>query len=215
MRSLLRKNAIFFIPYIIILAFSLCLLLFFDKASIHLFINRFHSSSFDFFFTYFTHLADGLLILFIGIIFFAFNKERSLFILVSFGISSAITQILKKVIYHEQLRPSVFFNDLSNLYIVPGVDIHGYFSFPSGHTAGAFCLATCLVLSGSNTKLQLFLLLYALLAAYSRMYLSQHFLVDVVVGSTIGVCSALVVYPIFYHWMFLKKIFPNKKNAGK
>ncbi|CAG0951487.1 MAG: phosphatase PAP2 family protein [Bacteroidetes bacterium] len=215
MRSLLRKNAIFFIPYIIILAFSLCLLLFFDKASIHLFINRFHSAFFDFFFKYFTHLADGFLILFIGILFFAFNKERSLFILVSFGISSAITQILKKVIYHEQLRPSVFFNDLSNLYIVPGVDIHGYFSFPSGHTAGAFCLATCLVLSGSKAKLQLFLLLYALLAAYSRMYLSQHFLVDVVVGSTIGVCSALVVYPICYHWMLLKKIFPVEKNAGK
>lgn len=215
MRILLRKNAIFFIPYIILLAFSLCILLLFNKASIHLFINRFHSGFFDFFFKYFTHLADGLFILFIGILFFAFNKIRSLFILVSFGLSSAVTQILKKVIYYEQLRPGVFFNDLSNLYIVPGVDIHGYFSFPSGHTTGAFCLATCLVLSDNKTKWHLFLLLYALLAAYSRMYLSQHFLVDVVVGSTIGVCSAFVVYPVFYRWKFLKKIFPNEKNTGK
>jgi membrane-associated phospholipid phosphatase len=211
MKSLLRKNLFFFIPYIIVLAISSSILLLYNKASIHLFINKFHTPFLDYFFKYFTHLADGIFVFIIGVLIFLNNKKRSLYILLSFGLSSAIAQILKKVFYFEHLRPSIFFSDLSNLYIVPGIEIHGYFSFPSGHATSAFCIATCLVISGSNRAAQICLFLYALVAAYSRMYLSQHFLVDVVIGSIIGVICATIIYPLFYYWNFLNKnSFLNK-----
>jgi membrane-associated phospholipid phosphatase len=41
--------------------------------------------------------------------------------------------------------------------------------------------------------------LCAILVAFSRIYLSQHFLIDVVAGSFIGVASANVVFRIFNH----------------
>jgi len=215
MKSLLRKNLFFFIPYILVLAFSSCILLLYNKAVIHLFINQFHTSYLDIFFKYFTHLADGIFVFFVGLFIFIINRKKSAYVLLSFGISSAIAQILKKVFYSEHIRPSIFFSDLNNLYIVPGIDIYGYFSFPSGHATSAFCIATCLTLSGSNKATHILLFLYALLAAYSRMYLSQHFLVDVVVGSIIGVLCAATIYPIFYNWHFINSNSFLNKNVNK
>jgi len=37
----------------------------------------------------------------------------------------------------------------------------------------------------------------AILVAYSRIYLSQHFLTDVLAGSLIGVSIAMIVYYVF------------------
>ncbi|RYD68900.1 MAG: phosphatase PAP2 family protein [Sphingobacteriales bacterium] len=71
-------------------------------------------------------------------------------------------------------------------------------SFPSGHTASAFCLFTLLALFVANKKYGLFFLLMALLVAYSRIYLSQHNFIDTYVGAWIGILSALVIYFYFY-----------------
>jgi membrane-associated phospholipid phosphatase len=40
--------------------------------------------------------------------------------------------------------------------------------------------------------------LLAVLAAYSRVHLSQHWLIDVYVGSIIGVCFSILVFIVFY-----------------
>jgi membrane-associated phospholipid phosphatase len=37
----------------------------------------------------------------------------------------------------------------------------------------------------------------ALTAAWSRIYLAQHFFIDVYVGSIIGTCSSLLLYMVF------------------
>jgi membrane-associated phospholipid phosphatase len=82
---------------------------------------------------------------------------------------------------------------------VPGIDLHHTLAFPSGHTTTAFAL---LILAGFiiNRKYALFgLMLIAWLAGISRVYLSQHFLIDVLGGSLLGVFSAL-----FFYWYFRK-----------
>jgi membrane-associated phospholipid phosphatase len=56
--------------------------------------------------------------------------------------------------------------------------------------------------------------------AFSRVYLSQHFLVDVLAGSLLGTLSAL-----FFYWYFqrlkpqwldcsLRDLFPGRKNKA-
>jgi membrane-associated phospholipid phosphatase len=57
---------------------------------------------------------------------------------------------------------------------------------PSGHSASAFALATILILLTKNKLLQVMLMLLAILVAVSRVYLFQHFMVDTIVGATIG-----------------------------
>ena len=65
-------------------------------------------------------------------------------------------------------------------------------SFPSGHTTGAFTAATCVFLF--NRKLGAALYGYAALVAFSRMYLYVHYPTDILGGIVLGVFSALLAY---------------------
>ncbi len=109
-------------------------------------------------------------------------------------LASIITQILKHTVYSDAVRPKKFFEGIHDLYFVPGVDNHLYNSFPSGHSTCAFSLYLALALLIPNKILKLILFFIALLIGYSRIYLSQHFLEDVYVGSLIGVSITIWVY---------------------
>ena len=69
-------------------------------------------------------------------------------------------------------------------------------SFPSGHTACAFAIYFCLSMMVKNNWLKFFFFFLALLTAFTRVYLSQHFFMDVYGGSLVGAFSALVAYLI-------------------
>ena len=130
----------------------------------------------------------------------------------------ATLQIMKHTICHA--RPvSVFenFHDVT-LPLVEGVTMYHGNSFPSGHASTFFMFCTCCVIilachysqknkAYSLRSLLLFyasllvLLVLAALGAYSRVYLSQHFISDVCVGSIIGFTT-----PFLMFYLFKKKI---------
>jgi undecaprenyl-diphosphatase len=64
-------------------------------------------------------------------------------------------------------------------------------SFPSGHSATSFACAT--VLSAFAPRLRLPLYLLATLIALSRLYNGDHFPLDVLAGSLLGVLTALLL----------------------
>jgi membrane-associated phospholipid phosphatase len=66
-------------------------------------------------------------------------------------------------------------------------------SFPSGHTSAAFSLFICLALITPRKWAPLWVV-SAWAVAYSRIYLSQHFLEDVLLGSVIGLFSTIAIY---------------------
>ena len=73
----------------------------------------------------------------------------------------------------------------------------GFSSFPSGHSTTVFALATMLALFEKNKKWNILYLLGALGVGYSRIYLGQHFLGDVLVGSGLGMLVAVLVYWLY------------------
>ena len=108
-------------------------------------------------------------------------------------ITLGITQLCKHTIFEDEHRPSYFYEHLS---IVDGTDHHKNNSFPSGHTSAAFTFATILALIYEYRVLQYLLPMLASLVAISRIYLGQHFLMDVLVGGILGVFIASISYTL-------------------
>jgi len=202
MLSFLKKNKAFFIPYFIFLLAGGIALVLWSKTEIHLYINSFHSPFADMFFSAWTWLGLGAMILPVAII-LAFVRLRYLIISVlGFLISGGINDLLK-IIFHSP-RPQSIFKELHrSLYLVPKVDMYSDFSFPSGHTATGFCMFCLLALYTKNNFFKFLFFLIAFLIAYSRMYLSEHFLKDVYAASLIGVGSALLTY----YWVMNGRVF--------
>jgi len=128
-------------------------------------------------------------------------------LLLSFIISGLAAQILKNIF--NSPRPKVFFEAGQYLHFIDGVSLSNYSSFPSGHTATAFALATVLVCFINNKKAHFGILIIAALVGYFRIYLGQHFLLDVFIGAILGTISGLLSVRIV---MNLK---PIKFSFGK
>ena len=187
MKKLLRENSGFLLVYTIFLLLVGYLVLFKEKSAIHLAINSFHNPFLDQLFAKATWLGSGWAILVILII-FLFIKYRYIFILLISNLFITLTvQGMKHLAFPGTPRPVEWFKEISQLYLVPGIKIHHFNSFPSGHAATAFGLFFILCLITRNSIVKLLWFFLALLTAFSRVYLSQHFLIDIMAGSFIGI----------------------------
>ena len=77
------------------------------------------------------------------------------------------------------------------------------YSFPSGHTTGAFALATGLTLQYRHLYVAIPSYLFAAGVGISRIYAGVHYPSDVLVGALIGTAGAFLTY-----WLS-KELFPD------
>jgi membrane-associated phospholipid phosphatase len=171
--------------------------MFVPRLELHVWLNRGHTAFLDTSFRLLTGLGDGWFAVVFSLL-FIFIRYRFFFMLIgSYCVSGLIAQLFKRVVFPDVLRPAEYLDRMPELDLVPGIDLHHTLGFPSGHTTTAFAV---LVLTGFiiNRRYAVFcMMLLSCLAGMSRVYLSQHFLVDVLGGSMIGVLSAL-----FFYWYF-------------
>lgn len=80
-----------------------------------------------------------------------------------------------------------------------------FYSFPSGHTASSFAVATLAIIRCS-VPIWCGILVIALIVAFSRIYLRVHYLSDVVCGVFLGIlCGIASVFIIDYLILTLSK----------
>ncbi len=135
-------------------------------------------------------MGDGLFWLLWGsLILIKKGKKYLPLILSAIILSTLLTQISKQIIYPDEPRPLQAIADQSLVHYVSGVTVHSINSFPSGHTATAFTFVLVLALFSTRIEWVILGFVSAILVAYSRIYLGQHFPLDVGAGMLVAVCT--------------------------
>jgi membrane-associated phospholipid phosphatase len=208
LKTLLAQNRYFFYCYLFFFLGGLIYLLAVGKAASFIGLNPVHRSALDTFFVGVTFLGDGLFAGMICLIFLVLRRwSRALQLISAFAVSALVAQMMKNLF--SMPRPKQFFPAGQYNYFIDGVTHIGFASFPSGHSTSVFALATLLAIFDSNKRGNILYLLLAVAVGYSRIYLGQHFLGDVLVGSVIGVATAIGI-----HWLFLNKLLPRRAAAA-
>ncbi len=156
----------------------------------------------NFFFTNITKVGEEwTYVLLLGmLLFYRFRYALMVFVLAI--LVPLISMSLKK--FFASPRPKKFFTDndlFDSLDIIEGVVLYtGHSSFPSGHTMSAFAVLGFASFAFSKYRWSAVTLIFlAISVALSRVYMIQHFLLDVCVGAAIGCGIAL-----FTSWISIK-----------
>lgn len=192
-----------------LVALLICLIfyLYYGKINSFLIINQFHHPVADIFFKYFTNLGDGLVWIFLLLATYFIAKKKIWIVVANFMISTIFAQGLKHLFFTEALRPIALMSGGYDLHFVEGVKIYTQHSFPSGHTTTAFAIAfTIILLLKKNNKFKYIGLFMAFMVAYSRVYLAQHYLIDVIAGGFLGISSTFAS-------VYLLSLFRISKQA--
>jgi membrane-associated phospholipid phosphatase len=160
-------------------------------------INGNHNDIADQFFKYFTHYGDGVMWVPLGLFCFFFKRKYFIAVLAGAIISTLLAQFLKRVVYPDELRPISYLSESFPVHQIAGVEMRRLHSFPSGHTTTAFTMALIMSHMINKKAWSIALPLLALIAAYSRVYLAQHFPTDLLGGMFIGIISAISALLIY------------------
>ena len=237
MEKLFQRNIVFIVLSLILLGVLGLALLYIPQGELHLLLCDRHTPARDIFYRYYTQVAEWFPYIVCVILLLFSRIGDGVFASAAMILSALTTQLFKNII--NAPRPIKWFElnmpDVQ-LPLTPGVEVHSWFSFPSGHTTSFFALAFVVSilfsretstssLSSTNRSynylFQTALFFLAALGGYSRIYLSQHFARDVFAGILVGVIVTAVCYAVFsryedkkwYNYRLLS--LKNEKNAKK
>lgn len=165
-----------------------------DEVAIQLRLNAFHTTFQDKLWVGVTALGGGAFFICSALTGAIFSRRYALCTVLTVALAAGMTAAIKYTV--DAPRPWTVLTEagIGDFPRVQGYDCAVTPSFPSGHTATAFALFTGISLFVRNRRIKVGMFFPALAVAFSRIYLMQHFLSDVLVGSLIGVAAALVVY---------------------
>jgi len=187
MRNIFSKfNKPFTFLWILFILVGGLLVLFTDKGDIVLWLNARHHPTLDIVFKYATDLGDGFvfLILVVGMLFYRYSYAIQA---VFCGLYTLLlAQGLKKTLFAGWPRPTRYFDETVVFNFVEGVRIHGTNTFPSGHTIAGFSIFFFIAYASKNKYISALSFILALTVGFSRVYLLQHFFVDIYFGAILG-----------------------------
>ena len=209
----------FLVPTLVLALVLGTLLLFFPKGELHLLLCQPHTPFLDTIVPIFSDLVDWLPYLLVFLLLF-YRAGWATFLASNLLLSTLIVQPIKHLI--NAPRPLTWFAENmpdAVLPLVDGVKMNLWLSFPSGHTTTFFVLFFIISISlcSENCKgkyiLSLLCFLLATFGAYTRIYLSQHFTLDIFAGILIASFSTILLYYFlvlktknthFWHWNWQK-----------
>ena len=190
----------FLVPTIMLALVLGIALLIIPKAELHLALCQPHTTGLDTIIPIITNLVDWLPYLCVILLLF-YRVGWATFLASNLLLSTIIVQPIKHIVCAP--RPLTWFAENMpdvTLPLVEGVRMNHWLSFPSGHTTTFFVLfySLSIILCAENVTGKMILsflcFLCASFGAYTRIYLNQHFALDIFAGFLIAVFSTLSLY---------------------
>ncbi len=190
----------FLVPTLVLALVLGIALLITPKAELHLALCQPHTTGLDTIVPIITNLVDWLPYLCVILLLF-YRVGWATFLASNLLLSTVIVQPIKHIVCAP--RPLTWFAENMpdvTLPLVEGVRMNHWLSFPSGHTTTFFVLfySLSIILCAENVTGKMILsflcFLCASFGAYTRIYLSQHFALDIFAGILIALFSTLSLY---------------------
>lgn len=169
-----------------------------------LFLNQFHNGFFD---VLMKQISAKLIWvpLYLIVLFFLFKKfklKKTILILFFFVILISLTDqtsvhLFKNVF--QRLRPchNTEIQQLTHYLSLPG----SKYGFVSSHAANSFAFAFLSLLLFRNKNYTIFILTWAVIVSYSRIYLGVHYPLDILGGAALGIFISILIYRIIEPWI--------------
>jgi membrane-associated phospholipid phosphatase len=164
----------------------------------------------DQFFRFLTYFGDALL--WLPMLAYIIWKKRKAYLALAvtgFSLVTALVQVCKYLIVPDEPRPTTYITDGSFIHKVAGVEVHSISSFPSGHTATAFTFFLIICLMTQKKWWLPVGFIVASLVGYSRIYLAQHFPLDVAAGIVVAMVSVGIAIPV-QRWFDRRRLSVTK-----
>ncbi|SHG18604.1 phosphatase PAP2 family protein [Dysgonomonas macrotermitis] len=125
-------------------------------------------------------------------------KEAAILIFCMVLLATLCDQLSAGVVKHifERLRPT-HHPDFKDFVIIVNDYRGGRFGFVSAHATNGFGVATFLALVFKYRRFTCVIFSWALITAYSRIYLGVHFISDIIGGMILGSILGFLVYLLF------------------
>lgn len=131
------------------------------------------------------------------------SYQKFVFLVLNYLLTGGILLWLKE--YFEHDRPFLFFDKQGiALHYLPHIDPLLLVSFPSGHSEAAIVFAFTISLILKKQIYKILIAIVGMLTCFSRVYLMQHFLQDILAGSLLGFTMSIV-------WLYVYQISFGKK----
>lgn len=191
----------FFLAFILLIPF-----LFIDRIDLMITVNHCRTVFWDVFFIKLSSLGNAITVIFAVLLVLRFKFKWLAIFLLAFFFQVFIVVLFKKGILHDELRPYLYFKHsdmLGRISLIEGVKMRHVNTFPSGHTATIFFLVSFFAILARNKVASWVLLIVGLLVGFSRIYLFQHWYIDVYFGMLFGTLSSIASY-------LLVRTYPKK-----
>ncbi len=179
----------------------------FDVA-LFLFLNKLHTPIFDVFF-YWISQKFFWIPLYVYLLWYLYKNEKTDIVALLIGVVFTITlsdqlssTVLKNLVM--RLRPCQD-PDLAGLVHTVNGYCGGLYGFVSSHAANSFSLLAFVltIVRGRAWAFRYYLLIWAVLHSYSRIYLGVHYPADIICGAFLGL---VVGYAIAKLYLYYKKL---------
>ncbi|WP_372774138.1 phosphatase PAP2 family protein [Mangrovibacterium sp.] len=185
----------YLLAYTIFILLGLVVLLTTNYGDVVLFINKYSRMEWDRAVDWITRIGLGSTMAIVAVGFALYKLRYSLMMLFNLALVGLVTALFKKLLFPDIVRPLKYFDPEAFHRMVQLTDYNLLHSFPSGHTMTIFAMMSLLAYFSGRNFVAVICVVVAIVVGFSRIYLCQHFFVDVYVGSMLGlICTGTTIW---------------------